>query len=171
MITKDSGKRRNYHTGAVRDRSEGKPSILGSHHFINIIADYISGAKFSPTTHKDAPYDLPVQEGHPLITPQLLDRVQALLERGAAKYGEGNWQKGMPLHDTYDSLIRHALYAWMGDNTEDHLAAIVANVMFIMHTEQKLVNSDYPSFIASYLADAGLPLALREKYGNTTDTE
>ena len=70
-----------------------------------------------------------------LIWVGLLIRLAALMARGAKKYGENNWMKGQPISRYWESLLRHA-YAWKNgdDPEEDHLAAIVFNVMGIMYT-------------------------------------
>lgn len=70
-----------------------------------------------------------------LIWVGMLIRLAALMARGAAKYGEHNWMKGQPISRYWESLLRHA-YAWKNgdDPNEDHLAAIIFNVMGIMYT-------------------------------------
>lgn len=96
--TKDSGGRRSFDTGAVRDVDAGKPR-----------------------------YDL--------IPPHALRRVADLYARGASKYGENNWQKGIPTQQMLASAMRH-LEAWRcGEGDEDHLAAVVWNVLAIMQYE------------------------------------
>ena len=71
-----------------------------------------------------------------LITPQSLKRVADLYRDGAKKYGEHNWEKGIPLSRCYASLLRHA-YAWaIGKRDEDHMAAVVWNALAILHFEE-----------------------------------
>jgi hypothetical protein len=50
-------------------------------------------------------------------------------EEGAKKYGENNWQKGIPVHCYIDSAIRHYLKWLRGDNDEPHDRAFVWNLM------------------------------------------
>lgn len=80
-------------------------------------------------TQDDKPrYDLIGVEG--------LERVAGLMGRGARKYGENNWRLGQPASRYFASMMRHA-YQWaMGDDTEDHLAAVVFNAFGIMHIEK-----------------------------------
>lgn len=103
FVTKDSGKRVEFETGARRDTSSGKPRF-------------------------------------DLLSPFALQRVASLMERGAVKYGEGNWEKGIPEDRCYESMLRHAYQYRMGDIEEDHLAAVVFNALAIMHYQEKGIN-------------------------------
>lgn len=80
-----------------------------------------------------------IQDGKPrydLIPPLALHRVAALYARGAKKYGESNWEKGIPAKRMVASMLRHAYQYQMGERDEDHLAAVVFNAMGIMHFEE-----------------------------------
>jgi hypothetical protein len=46
-----------------------------------------------------------------LVPPDFIVAVARVLEFGAGKYGEWNWQKGLRLSRIYDSTLRHML-AW-----------------------------------------------------------
>lgn len=87
------------------------------------------------------------QAGKPrydLIPPSALRRVAELYARGAEKYGDRNWQKGIPINRLYASLLRH-IYQWAeGDNVEDHLAAVIFNAMAIMWTEEQIEEGNLP---------------------------
>lgn len=93
------------------------------------------------------------QAGKPryeLIHPLLLKRLAGLLTRGAEKYGENNWTKGQETDRTLASLLRHT-YAYIegaelgdGGDREDHLAAIVFNVMSLMVVEDGILSGRYP---------------------------
>ncbi len=50
-------------------------------------------------------------------------------EEGAKKYGENNWQKGLPVNCYIDSAIRHYLKYRRGDKDEPHDRAFVWNLM------------------------------------------
>lgn len=71
-----------------------------------------------------------------LVPPRPHKRVAQLYERGAAKYSEWNWAKGMPFSRFLDSAERHLNDYKSGDRSEDHLAAIAFNVYAIMHQEE-----------------------------------
>lgn len=104
-ITEDSGERRSFKTGAVRDTDINKPR-----------------------------YDL--------IPPHALWRVAMLYARGAQKYGENNWQKGIPSQQMLASAMRHVEAYRRGDETEDHLAAVVWNVLAMMQYEAEGRDTD-----------------------------
>lgn len=79
-----------------------------------------------------------------LINSHFLLRLAIHLEKGAGKYAERNWEKGIPLKRTFDSLIRHS-YQWLEGNTdEDHLAAIACNIMFLIATEKNIKEGKLP---------------------------
>lgn len=71
-----------------------------------------------------------------------LKRVMKRYLDGAVKYGENNWMKGMPLSVFYDCMHRHLDAWWRGDDSEDHAAAVVWNMLCAMHTETKAHNMD-----------------------------
>jgi hypothetical protein len=95
----DSGNRKEFSSGALRDRPGGK----GLYSF---------------------------------ISPFAIKRLALRCEVGHLKYGDGrNWEKGMPFDDFVDSALRH-LYQYMeGKEDEDHLAAVMWNVMCLIHLE------------------------------------
>lgn len=79
-----------------------------------------------------------VQEGKPrydLIPPVPLKRLADLYARGAEKYDDHNWAKGMNTSRILASLLRHIEAYRLGDKTEDHLAAAAWNAFAIMHFE------------------------------------
>ncbi len=59
-------------------------------------------------------------------------------EAGAKKYGERNWEKGIPVHSYMDSAIRHILKYMDGQKDEDHLCAAAWNLLCAMWTEEKM---------------------------------
>lgn len=61
-------------------------------------------------------------------------RLAKHFENGAVKYGDNNWQKGIPLSRYLDSLERHVNCLKAGEPTEDHLAAIMWNAACYMWT-------------------------------------
>lgn len=71
-----------------------------------------------------------------LIPQQELDRVLSRFLEGAEKYGEHNWKLGMPLSVYYDCMHRHLTAWWSGDDSEDHAAAVVWNMLCAMWTEK-----------------------------------
>lgn len=139
-MIKDSGERREFSTGAVRDIQEGKgrPTLMplrvvsrllgkqtGDYIFQSIAAFTESGEtrylyaamlKFVAIAYNDEPETM------------ILDAA-VHFEEGAKKYGENNWQKGLPVNCYLDSAIRHYLKYRRGDTDENHSAAFVWNLM------------------------------------------
>lgn len=57
-------------------------------------------------------------------------------ENGAIKYGEHNWEKGIPLHSFIDSAIRHFMKAQRCDEDEPHDVACIWNIVGAIWTKQ-----------------------------------
>ncbi len=73
-----------------------------------------------------------------LISPFALQRIGQWLALGAKKYKERNWEAGMPISRCLASLFRHLMQYMMGERSEDHLAAIATNAIFILHFEEMI---------------------------------
>ena len=80
-----------------------------------------------------------------LISPIAERRLGEWLTVGAAKYAARNWEKGIPLSRTMDSLMRHINQFREGDRSEDHLAAIMCNAMFLLHTQEMILSGMLPT--------------------------
>lgn len=137
----DSGARREFETGAVRDIAEGKGrcDLLPLHIFGNYsgdtyllrIADFM---KFGdPIYLWDCACDF-IGEffGDNRATAWL--ELAKHYEDGAKKYSERNWEKGIPLHCYIDSAIRHYLKLRRGDKDERHDRAFLWNLYGCMWT-------------------------------------
>lgn len=148
-IIKDSGERREFATGAVRDIQEGKgrcdllPMRVVAYYLhnrtLNAIADFKETGK--PSFLNEA-ID---------FSDCFEDRLTAVLEvskhfeEGAKKYGEYNWQKGIPTHCYIDSAVRHYLKYLRGDTDEPHDRAFVWNILCCIWTcINKPELNDYP---------------------------
>ena len=70
-----------------------------------------------------------------LITPYGLERLALVMEKGAKKYADRNWEKGMPFSRLVDSAERHINSFKKGMTDEDHLAHACFNLFAIMHFE------------------------------------
>lgn len=89
--------------------------------------DYATGARRDTDEGKPR-YDL--------ISHHMLTRLAHHLRKGAEKYGDRNWEKGIPTWRLVASGLRH-VYAYIaGDRTEDHLSAIIFNFGAIVHFEE-----------------------------------
>ena len=56
------------------------------------------------------------------------------ISAGALKYGENNWQKGIPTHCYVDSAVRHYLKFLRGDKDEPHDRAFIWNLLCCIWT-------------------------------------
>lgn len=66
-------------------------------------------------------------------------------EDGAKKYGEGNWQKGIPLSRYYDSATRHLWALRDDDQSEDHFGAVLWNIACWMETKKMIDSGELPA--------------------------
>ena len=75
------------------------------------------------------------------------EEIVKVLTYGARKYAVGNWEKGCPWTDTYNSLLRH-LVAWRSGEDYDpetkllHLGQIGCNVVFLLMYQLKSWGKD-----------------------------
>jgi len=73
-----------------------------------------------------------------LVSPIMMERLAGLLERGADKYDDRNWEKGMPLSVYMDSGLRHIYKFLEGHKDEDHLIAAIWNFQALLHIEEMI---------------------------------
>ena len=136
-MIQDSGDRREFSTGAVRDMQEGKGrcdlmplkvvSVLTSSD--NIISRIDCFLQEQRTVFLyDVLFEFSSVQYDGDVETMLLE-VAKHFEEGAKKYGENNWQKGIPPSCYIDSAIRHYLKYLRGDDDEPHDRAFVWNIM------------------------------------------
>lgn len=94
---KDSGQRREFETGAVRDMATGK-------------------GRFD------------------LIPMEPLRALAIHFEKGCQKYGERNFERGLPVHTFFDSAMRHLAMVIDGKDDENHLVAAIWNLFVAYQT-------------------------------------
>jgi hypothetical protein len=70
-----------------------------------------------------------------LISPIGLQAVAETCAEGAAKYGDFNWEKGMPVHDLLNHAIRHVYCYLSGDRSEPHLPHAAWGLLAAIHSE------------------------------------
>ncbi|MGA7120383.1 MAG: dATP/dGTP diphosphohydrolase domain-containing protein [Polyangiaceae bacterium] len=80
-----------------------------------------------------------------LVSPEAERRVALHYEAGALRYGDRNWEKGLPLSGFIDCAKRHLQKHAAGDRTEDHLAAVLWNVGAYMQTERWILEGKLPN--------------------------
>jgi len=73
-----------------------------------------------------------------LIPPHFLAALAATFAEGAAKYGEGNWQKGIPNSNLFNHAMRHLVLYQAGDASEPHLAHAAWNIMAMMVNDMRI---------------------------------
>lgn len=132
----DSGARKEFDTGAVRDITVGKgrcdlmPLQVVSRLFVNdpILMQF---AKFEEDHNVAHLYDILSTFGAVAYenAETMFLEVAKHFEEGAVKYGEDNWRKGLPVYCYINSAIRHYLKVRRGDVDEPHDRAFVWNVM------------------------------------------
>ena len=134
-MIKDSGARREFETGAVRDIAEGKGRCdllpLGvitqclNEPITGLIDGYVREGK---TKYLISAINL-FADRHLSNTPTALLEVSKQYEDGAKKYSDRNWEKGMPVHCFIDSGVRHYLKYSRGDTDEPHDRAFIWNML------------------------------------------
>lgn len=67
----------------------------------------------------------------------VLMRLARHYESGCLKYGDRNWEKGIPCHSYADSAMRHIVKYMDGWTDEDHLIAAIWNLCGLAWTEEK----------------------------------
>ena len=139
-IILDSGDRTEFESGAVRDLRVGKGRcdllpmdtvstyldddiLMEIHNFMSSgDVNYLYRAlwNFSDYWGEDT-------EGGRHST--MLLEVAKHFEEGAKKYGDNNWQKGIPVRCYIDSAVRHYLKLRRGDEDEPHDRAFAWNIL------------------------------------------
>ena len=144
-MIKDSGERREFQSGAVRDIQEGKgrcdllpldvvskwAESINDSSSLGVILQYINLYKNSYPRDTMLIYRAMNEFCTDVswsISDALLE-VSVHYEEGAKKYGEYNWQKGIPSHCYLDSGIRHLLKHYRGDTDERHDRAFIWNML------------------------------------------
>lgn len=138
---KDSGERTEFDTGAVRDMHTGKGRFDLAP--IDVIAYYLKDDVLSDVAafqNNPGNYSYLFQALHHFAKCAFKSDETMLLEtaihfeQGAAKYGELNWQRGLPVKCYIDSAVRHYLKWRRKDDDERHDRAFVWNIMCCIWT-------------------------------------
>lgn len=136
----DSGKRTAYPTGAVRDIKEGKGrcdlmplDIVGEFLDSEVIKNINNFQNTGFVQHLYNALDFINADYYKDDVDMILD-ASIHYEEGALKYGEYNWQKGIPVQSYIDSATRHYLKHLRGDDDENHLRAFVWNILCLIWT-------------------------------------
>lgn len=98
---KDSGKHRDFNTGARRDNKDGKGR-----------------------------YDL--------LPPLTIHDLALHYQKGCQKYGDRNWEKGIPISEYVDSAKRHINEFELGLIDENHLISAIWNLVCMYETLKRI---------------------------------
>ena len=149
-MIQDSGTRREFESGAVRDIQEGKgrcdllplqevgriyhiTSFTRSH--LGKILDLIGTYEREGNLDCLAAACYEFCDDRAWKLEDMFLEVAKHYEEGCNKYGERNWEKGIPLHCFIDSGVRHLLKHMRGDTDERHDRAFVWNMLGAMWTQ------------------------------------
>lgn len=82
-----------------------------------------------------------------LFPPEAFEALCELYARGAKKYGDRNWERGMSWSRMFGALMRHA-WAWMRRESYDsetkahHMLAVAFNAIAIYTYETRKIGTD-----------------------------
>lgn len=155
-MIKDSGNRTKFESGAVRDIQEGKGrcdllplTVIGcwcedsAYDILGCIDLY----RLSPSTEKMSAIlnkfgykhrnTVDTCKGFELYRWDLVLEVAKHFEEGAKKYGDRNWEKGIPCDRYIDSAVRHYCKWCAGWTDEPHDRAFIWNILCCEWTRQR----------------------------------
>lgn len=140
----DSGNRREFETGAKRDISDDKGRcdllpleevawILGGLEADCIIENIYQFTQMNSITCLYEVLEL-FRNMCGIATETMILDLSKHFQNGAKKYGERNWEKGIPVRCYIDSAVRHYLKYLRGDQDEPHDRAFVWNIVCAIWT-------------------------------------
>ena len=150
----DSGNRREFDTGAVRDtqRGKGRCDLLPLDVVADVMEDGIILGIYQYTQTRDEDHivtaiDTFIGDGFDSYETQAelahwMLEVSIHFEQGASKYRERNWEAGIPLSCYVDSGVRHYLKYLRGDEDERHDRAFLWNMLCLVWTARHKPHMD-----------------------------
>lgn len=140
-MIKDSGSRTSFETGAVRDiqKGKGRCDLMP----LDVVAELINSDELLEIDHFKETGDvehlyscLKIWCGDsPFFSVEkMLLEVSKHFEEGAEKYGENNWQLGLPVKGYINSAIRHYLKYCCNEQDEPHERAFCWNILCCIWT-------------------------------------
>lgn len=97
---------------------------------------YATGAQREDKTDKGR-YDL--------LPPEALHALAVWYEQGGKRYGDRNWEKGLPLSLFLSAAIRHAYKLLRRDRSEDHASAVAWNALGFAQTVLRIERGELPA--------------------------
>lgn len=143
-VLKDSGSRTEFGSGAVRDMQVGKGrcDLMP----LDVVARLVEPTAYGEILDRIADFQETGETGFLYAavsvfaklccdeTYTMLIEVSKHFEEGAMKYGEWNWQKGIPVWCYISSGVRHLLKWLRGDDDEPHDRAFCWNILCAIWT-------------------------------------
>ena len=164
-VLEDSGNRTEFASGAVRDMHEGKgrfdlmplgiiSNIMKSFNstrlenyncdIFELVYNFRQGGN---TDNLYAAISMFIRE---LVKSNIINNEWEFLlllakhyENGAIKYGENNWQKGIPVNSCIDSALRHYTKFKAGITDEPHHVAFVWNLITAIYMVDELNDTSF----------------------------
>ena len=94
-----------------------------------------------------------------LVSPIGLREVARAYAEGAQKYGDWNWEQGMPVHDLLNHVLAHIYQFLAGDRSEPHLGHAAWGMLAAIHSDEL-----WPELNDGTLRSAGcVPPAVEKK--------
>lgn len=82
-----------------------------------------------------------------LLPPDAIEAILGVLDYGALKYGERNWEQGMGWNRPFSALMRHMWAYWKGEDYDPetgqlHLAHAGCCVLFLLGYQLRGIGTD-----------------------------
>lgn len=82
-----------------------------------------------------------------LLPPDAIEAILGVLDYGALKYGERNWEQGMGWNRPFSALMRHMWAYWRGEDYDPetgqlHLAHAGCCVLFLLGYQLRGIGTD-----------------------------
>lgn len=138
----DSGARREFESGAVRDIADGKGRMDLVP--LDVVSELIDDSvlfninyyiRTGSITNLYKAINIFAEKYFGNIYTAILE-VSKQYEEGSKKYSDRNWEKGMPVHCFIDSAVRHYLKVLRGDQDEPHSRAVIWNLLGALWTHK-----------------------------------
>lgn len=102
--------------------------------------------------------DMSLNKGRFDFLPPATIRALAIhFEKGCMKYGERNWEKGIPVASYIDSAMRHILQFEDGYDDENHLIASLWNIVCAYETILRIQKDELPKELYNLPKKVELP--------------
>ena len=139
MAIKDSGKRTQFETGAMReiDESKGRCDLVYNLVYAEItddviplyLEDFVRNGNREDVKRALCTF---IRNNYECYETAYLELSKHYAE-GAKKYADRNMEKGLPFHSLIDSAMRHYVKFKRGDNDEPHDRAFMWNLFTLLY--------------------------------------